>query len=289
MHRARFALLALMALAASPPALGQRVEATDHHDRCYEVVTRAHTEPDEILHRGELPGCGARGALVLAGLVARSHQVTDTAFLALVVENTLISDRNLFVAARDLAADKRGAPRARLSGFQIIVRQALGPGAFVSVSRGDDIANSAQPVRCNALVLQVSSSWNMGVPQDADVKEQIKQLTESIITDPSDAESVKSVATCVRRLFRPAFVTPINPALLHLSYKCDDLFRVHNDAPVSVLVQWSADGSTAHGNIRVPANGDEFIASPSGAKTNLIYRGVVIQSALNGGVLCNTR
>lgn len=277
---AMLASLALLALTMPPRASAQEREG----DVCETIEARGTENPHRVLEAREIEQCGAR---VLARLITRSHQVPDPAFWSLVVENSSTADAGVFAAARDLAADRGAAPQARLAGFRIVVIQHFGPGGSILVLDGDDVANVQRPVRCNAVRLAVTgTSYAVATSLPIDADAQIRSLAERIITDPSDARSIRSIATCVRRLFRPTFTPPIDPALLHFSYKCGRLFRVHNDADVPVRVEWDVVGASTTGRLVVPAHGDEFIISAPKLTTRLLYRGSLVQSVANGGVPC---
>lgn len=275
--------LALVAAASAPTTAAAQIpiEKDSSPHSCDKLSIRMKTDPHATLGTADIArDCWiSRGAALVSDLIRRSHHVQDTTFWSLVLSQAgSLPSQRIHAEARDLAADRAADRDARLGGFRLLVNQRFGPGALIHLRNGESM-QSQTPVRCDAVRLQVATSAEAAgtVQQGRRADAEIKALTERIIMDPSEAPAVRSVARCVRTLFRPAFVPMGSPSNLQLTYWCDGMFRVVNRDTLPVTAEWTAEGGGRRGTVRLPGGGSISIIGVPGAALLLQSGGRTLQ------------
>lgn len=203
--------------------------------------------PEAAVSRRQLHRCGSEGRVMLARLVQLAATHPDTGYRRGLLSATQEPSSEVFRAAADLARNRSAPVPSRLTGLLVLIRQAFGPLSFLSaVPPGTSLENFRDDTSCRLIEAEGTNQIQGG-------SEEVRRVVKALVDDRNEPEPIRGLALCVMRHFRSKYQPAVDIGRIHISHVCDTRYRFRNDLTKHVRIEWRIPGTTAHGQVLVPA------------------------------------
>jgi hypothetical protein len=241
---ARLIAVAASLSALAVPASAGAQKAVMSNQQCERSLSQVETAPEEVMTRGALHLCGARGAEALARLVRQAAHRTDDAYWTTLFWATETPLQPVLDAAVDLARDRTAPVSNRIRGLVLLAHQVYGEdvhlmtpgGHFDSLTTADDCRFAAS---------------GDGGPLKGQVSV-LRQVAKSLSDDRTEPHPLRLAALCIVRHDRPSYQLAEDPGRIRISVACGSDYDIRNDLDHQIILRFDVRGTAAGGNLVVP-------------------------------------